>query len=35
VARGVAVTAAQVEQVFLRHGVGKKTAPSRSPRSRR
>ena len=35
VARGVAVTAAQVEEVLRRHGVVKKTAPSRSPRSRR
>lgn len=35
VARGVAVTVAQVEEIFRRHGVGKKTAPSRSPRSRR
>lgn len=35
VARGVAVSATQVEQVFRRHGVRKKTAPSRSPRSRR
>ena len=35
VARGVAVTAAQVAEVFRRHGVVKKTAPSRSPRSRR
>ena len=34
-ARGIAVTVAQVERVFHRHGVGKKTAPSRSPRSRR
>lgn len=34
-ARGVAVTVAQVEAVFQRHGVVKKTAPSRSPRSRR
>ncbi|MEK7312860.1 MAG: hypothetical protein AAB065_00140 [Deltaproteobacteria bacterium] len=34
-ARGVAVTAAQVEWVFQRHGVRKKTVPSRSPRSRR
>ena len=35
VARGVAVTAAQVEQVFRRHGVVKKTARFRSRRSRR
>lgn len=35
VARGVTVTAAQVDQVFQRHGVGKKTAPSPSRRSRR
>jgi len=35
VARGVAVTVSQVEAVFRRHGVVKKTAPSRSPRSRR
>lgn len=35
VVRGVVVTATQVEQVFLLHGVRKKTAPSRSPRSRR
>ena len=35
VTRGVIVTVAQVERVFLRHGVGKKTAPSRSPRSPR
>ena len=35
VARGVAVTVAQVEEVCRRHGVVKKTAPSRSPRSRR
>lgn len=35
VARGVAVTVTQVEAVFRRHGVEKKTAPSRSPRSRR
>lgn len=34
-ARGVAVTVAQVAEIFRRHGVGKKTAPSRSPRSRR
>ena len=34
-ARGRAVTVAQVEAVFQRHGVVKKTAPSRSPRSRR
>ena len=34
-ARGVTVTAAQVEEVFRRHGVVKKTAPSRSRRSRR
>lgn len=33
--RGVAVTVAQVTEIFRRHGVGKKTAPSRSPRSRR
>ncbi len=33
-ARGVAVRAAQVEEVFRRHGVVKKTAPSRSRRSR-
>lgn len=33
--RGVAVTAAQVEQVLRLHGVRKKTAPSPSPRSRR
>lgn len=35
VARGVAVTVAQVVEVFRQHGVVKKTAPSRSPRSRR
>ena len=35
VARGVAVTVAQVEAVCRRHGVVKKTAPSHSPRSRR
>ncbi len=35
VARGVAVTVAQVEEVFRRHAVVKKTAPSHSPRSRR
>lgn len=35
VARGVAVTVAQVEEIFRRHGVVKKTASSRSPRSRR
>ena len=35
VARGVAVTAAQVDQVFRRYGVQKKRAPARSPRSRR
>ena len=35
VARGVAVTVAQVAEIFRRHGVGKKTALSRSPRSRR
>jgi len=35
VARGVAITAAQVEQVCRRHGVGKKTARFRSRRSRR
>lgn len=35
VARGVPVTVAQVEEVFRRHRVVKKTAPSRSPRSRR
>jgi hypothetical protein len=35
VARGVAVTVAQVEEIFRRHGVVKKKAPSRSPRSRR
>ena len=34
-ARGVAVTAAQVAELFQRHGVGKKTVPSRSPPSRR
>ncbi len=34
-ARGVTVTAAQVEEVFRRHGVVKKKAPSRSRRSRR
>jgi hypothetical protein len=34
-ARGVAVTIAQVEAVCRRHGVVKKTASSRSPRSRR
>jgi hypothetical protein len=34
-ARGVAVTVAQVAEIFRRHGVGKKKAPSRSPRSRR
>lgn len=33
-ARGVAVTAAQVEEVFRRHAVVKKTAPSRSRHSR-
>ena len=35
VARGIAITAAQVEQVFQRHDLLKKTAPSRSRRSRR
>jgi hypothetical protein len=35
VARGVAASVAQVEEIFRRHDVGKKTAPSRSPRSRR
>jgi hypothetical protein len=35
VARGVPVTTAQVEEICRRHGVGKKTAPSRSRRSRR
>ena len=35
VARGVAVTSAQVEEVFRRYGLVKKTAPSRSRRSRR
>jgi hypothetical protein len=34
-ARGVPVTTAQVEEVCRRHGVKKKTAPPRSPRSRR
>ncbi len=34
VARGVAVTVGQVEAVFHRHGVVKKTAQSRSPRLR-
>jgi hypothetical protein len=34
-ARGLPVTPAQVEDVCRRHGVGKKTAPSRSRRSRR
>lgn len=34
-ARRVAVTVAQVEEIFRRHQVVKKTAPSRSPRSRR
>ena len=34
VARGVAVTAAQVEEVFRRHGVVKKTARSRARRLR-
>lgn len=33
-ARGVAATAAQVEEVFRRHGFEKKTAPSPSRRSR-
>jgi hypothetical protein len=35
VARGVTVTTAQVEEVFRCYDVGKKTAPSRSPHSRR
>lgn len=35
VARGVHVSAAEVEEVLRRHGVGKKTARSRSTRSRR
>jgi len=35
VARGLPVTTAQVEEVCRRHGVVKKTAPSRSRRSRR
>jgi hypothetical protein len=34
-ARRIKVTVAQVEKIFRRHGVVKKTAPSRSPRSRR
>lgn len=34
-ARRVVVSVAQVEEVFRHHGVVKKTAPSRSPRSRR
>ena len=34
-ARGVPVTTAQVEEICRRHGVGKKTAPSLSRRSRR
>jgi hypothetical protein len=33
--RGIAVTAAQVEEIFRHHGVGKKTVRSRSRRSRR
>lgn len=33
-ARGIAVTAAQVEEIFRRHGVQKKTARSRSRHSR-
>jgi hypothetical protein len=35
VARRVAITAAQVEEILRRHSVVKKTARSRSPRSRR
>ena len=35
VARGLTVTTAQVEEVFRCYDVGKKTVPSRSPRSRR
>ena len=34
-ARGVAVSVAQVDEIFRRHDVGKKTASSPSPRSRR
>jgi len=33
--RGLAVSREQIEEVLQRHGVGKKTASSRSPRSRR